>query len=275
MVVNILDFLNLIPSLGGFWFMMQSSDSSFAKRYYPLILIAIGSFFLLFPFGEIGGEYAFYLAGIIGFAALIIGVVIYYQKRTTYSLSLRKKMKILGILFLASVAAIPLVGVGMGVAVGLGHVFYDPSSLDDTQDIDPILLQTRILDWVNTNRVKSDVSGLNLDDTLNSLSKLRSTDMANESPEQAEIISDLDVNLIAKNNNLECVIDDDVLPIQEYVLFIPHSKFTNIEEFVDFIMGFLIEHETEKKTVFDSDSTLTGISVSMNDEFLVVVQNFC
>ena len=255
--------------------MMQNSDSSFAKRYYPLILIAIGSFFLLFPFGEIGGEYAFYLSGIIGFAALIIGVVIYYQKRATYSTSLRKKMKILGILFLASVAAIPLVGVGMGVAVGLGHVFYDPSSLDDTQDIDPILLQTRILDWVNTNRVKSDVSGLNLDDTLNSLSKLRSTDMANESPEQAEIISDLDVNLIAKNNNLECVIDNDVIPIQEYVLFIPHSKFTNIEELVDFIMGFLIEHETEKNTVFDSDSTLTGISVSKNDEFLVVVQNFC
>ena len=68
--------------------MIQNSDSSFAKRYYPLILIAISSFFLLFPFDEIGGEYAFYIAGIIGFTTLIIGVVLYYQKRATYSPSL-------------------------------------------------------------------------------------------------------------------------------------------------------------------------------------------
>ncbi len=255
--------------------MMQSSDSTFVQKYYPLILIAIGGFFLLFPFGDIGGEYAFYLAGVIGFATLIIGVFVYYQKRTTYSSSLRKKMKILGILFLASLAAIPLIGVGMGVAVGLGHAFYDPSSLNDTQDIDPVVLQTRVLDWVNTNRVKNDVGGLNLDDTLNSLAKLRSTSMANESPEQAEVISDLDVNLIAKNNDLECVIGDNIMPVQEYVLFIPHSKFVTIEKMVDFVMDFLIEHETEKNTVFDSDSILTGISVSKNDEFLVVVQNFC
>ena len=254
---------------------MQNSDSSFAKRYYPLILIAIGSFFLLFPFGEIGGEHAFYLEGIIGFTTLIIGVVIYYRKRITYSPSLRKKMKILGILFLVSVAAIPLVGVGMGVAVGLGHIFYDPSRLNYTEDIDSELLQTRILDWVNTNRVKSDVGGLNLDDTLNSLAKLRSTDMANMSLEQAEIISDLDVNLIAKDNNLECIIDNDVMDIQEYVLFIPHSKFTTIEELVNFVMEFLIEHEPETEILFDSNSTLTGINVLKNDDFLVVVQNFC
>ena len=195
----------------------------------------MGSFFLLFPF-EIGGEYVFYILGIIGFATLIIGVVIYYQKRTTYSPSLRKKMKILGILFLVSVAAIPLVGVGMGAAVGLGHIFYDPSRLNYTEDIDSELLQTRILDWVNTNRVKSNVGGLNLDDALNSLAKLRSIDMANVSLEQAEIISNLDVNLIAKDSDLECVIDNEVMEIQEYALFIPHSKFTTIEELVNFVM---------------------------------------
>jgi hypothetical protein len=257
--------------------MMQNSDSSFAKRYYPLILIAIGSFFLLFPFGEIGGEYAFYIAGIIGFTTLIIGVVLYYQKRTTYSPSLRKKMKILGILFLVSVAALPLIGVGMGIAIGLGQIFYDPSRLDYTEDIDSELLETRIIDWVNTNRVKNDVSGLNLDDTLNSLAKLRSTDMASVSLEQAEIISDLDVNLIAKDNNLECIIDNDVMEIQEYVLFIPHSKFVTIERLVNFVMEFLIEHEPETETeiFFNSDFTLTGIHVSMNDDYLVVVQNFC
>ena len=255
--------------------MMQNTDSSFLKKYFPLVLIAIGSFFLLFPFGWVGGEYSFYVAGIIGFATLILGVVIYYQKRTTYSPSLRKKMKVLGILCLASVAAVPLVGVGLGVAVGLGHVFYDPSRLDNTRDIDPVLLQTRILDWVNTNRVKNDVGGLNLDDTLNRLAKLRSTDMANVSIEQAEIISDFDVNLIAKNNNLECIIDNNVVPIHEYVLSIPHSKFNNLENLVDYVMEFLIGHEIEKDKIFDPDLTRTGISVSKNNEFLVVVQNFC
>ena len=184
-------------------------------------------------------------------------------------------MKILGILFLVSVAAIPLVGVGMGVAVGLGQIFYDPNRLNYTEDIDSELLQTRILDWVNTNRVKSDVGGLNLDYALNSLAKLRSTDMANVSYEQAEIISDLDVNLIAKDNNLECIIDNDVMEIQEYVLFIHHSKFTTIEELVNFVMEFLIEHEPETEILFDSSFTLTGINVSKNDDFLVVVQNFC
>ncbi len=257
--------------------MMQNSDPSFAKRYHPLILIAIGSFFLLFPFEEIGGEYAFYAAGIMGFATLIIGVVIYYQKRTTYSPSLRKKMKILGILFLVSVAAIPLVGVGMGIAVGLGQIFYDPSRLDYTEDIDSELLETRITDWVNANRAKSDVGGLNLDDTLNGLAKLRSTDMTSVSLEQAEIISDLDVNLIAKDNNLECIIDNDVMEIQEYVLFIPHSKFVTIESMVNFVMEFLIEHEPETETeiLFNSDFTLTGIHVSINEDYLTVVQNFC
>ena len=257
--------------------MMTSSDPSFAKQYYPLILIAIGSFFLLFPFGEIGGEYAFYLSGIIGFGTLIIGVVIYYQKRTSYSPSLRKKMKILGILFLVSVAALTLIGVGMGIAIGLGQIFYDPSRLDYTEDIDSELLETRIIDWVNTNRAKSDVGGLNLDDSLNSLAKLRSTGMASVSLEQAEIISDLDANLIAKDNNLECIIDDNVMEIQEYVLFITHSRFTTIEELVNFAMEYLIEHEPETETeiLFESSFTLTGINVAKNDDFLVVVQNFC
>lgn len=255
--------------------MMQSSDSSFFKKYHPLILIAIGSFLLLFPFEELGGEHTFYVVGIIGFAALVLGVVIYYQKRTTYSPSLRKKMKILGILFLASVAAIPLIGVGMGVAVGLGHVFYDPSDLDDTQDIDSSLLQIRILDWVNTNRAKNDVSGINLDDTLNTLAKLRSNDMANMSLEQVETVSDLDVNLIAKDNNLECIIDNNVMDIEEYVLFIPHSKFRTLEKMVDFVMEYMIEHEPETEMLFDSNFTLTGIHVSKYDDYLVVVQNFC
>ena len=255
--------------------MMQNSDPSFLKKYFPLVLIAIGSFFLLFPFGVIGGEYAFHIAGIVGFITLVLGVVIYYQKRAIYSPSLRKKMKILGILFLVSVAAIPLVGVGMGAAIGLGYIFYDPSSLNNTQDIDSEFLQTRILDWINTHRVKNDVGGLNLDDTLSSLAKLRSTDMANVSIEQAEIISDLDANLIAKDNDLECIIDDEIMDIQEYVLFIPHSKFTTIEKLVNFVMEFLIEQEPETVILFDSSFTLTGINVSKNDDFLVVVQNFC
>ena len=145
-------------------------------------------------------------------------------------------MKILGILFLVSVAALPLIGVGMGIAIGLGQIFYDPSRLDYTEDIDSELLETRILDWVNTNRAKSDVGGLNLDGTLNDLAKLRSTNMANVSLEQAEIISDLDANLIAKDNNLECIIDSNVMEIEEYVLFIPHSKFVTLERLVNFVM---------------------------------------
>lgn len=184
-------------------------------------------------------------------------------------------MKILGILFLVSVAALPLIGVGMGIAIGLGQIFYDPSRLDYTEDIDSELLEIRIIDWVNTNRVKNDVSGLNLDDILNSLAKLRSTDMANVSLEQAEIISDLDVNLITKDNNLECIIDNEIMEIQEYVIFIPHSKFVTIERLVNFVMEFLIEHEPETEILFNSDFTLTGIHVSMNDDYLVVVQNFC
>ncbi|MCV0431841.1 hypothetical protein [Nitrosopumilus sp.] len=255
--------------------MMQSSDSSFSKKYYPLILIAIGSFFLLFPFGLIGGEFSYYLAGIAGFIVLIIGVFLYYKKRTDYSSNLRKKMKIVGIIFLASLVAIPLIGVSMGVVVGLSNVFYNSSLQDDTRDIDTILLQTRILDWVNTNRVKNNVGGLNFDDTLDSLAKIRSLEMSSVPIDEAQSISDIDVNEIASQNNLECIIDGTYIPIHEYVLAIPHTKFTNIEEFVDFGMGFLIQQENEKEKVFASNMTRTGIGISLNDDYLVIVQTFC
>ena len=256
--------------------MMQSYNPPFLKKYFPLILLAIGSFLLLFPFGWISGlEPFFYVWGIAGFITLVVGVLLYYKKKTTYSPSLRKKMKIVGIIFLASLAAIPLVGVAMGVAVGLSSVFYNPSSLPDTRDIDPILLKTRVLDWVNTNRVENNVGGVNLNDNLNALSKLRSLDISRAPPDQIESISELDVNEIARKNNLECIIEGDSITIQEYSLLIPHSKFTTIEELVDFAMGFLVDHEDEKEKVFSSNTTRTGISVSMNNEFLIVVQNFC
>jgi hypothetical protein len=184
-------------------------------------------------------------------------------------------MKTRILIIIASLIAVSLIGVGMSVAVGLENVFYDSSLLNDSQDIDPVLLQTRVLDWVNTNRLKNDVGGLNLDDTLNDLAKLRSTDMSQIPLDQAALISNLDVNQIARNNNLECIIDDRVMPIHEIALLISHSKFDNLEDMVNYLMGLLIEHEVEKEKLFDSDSTRTGISVSMNNDFLVIVQNFC
>lgn len=256
--------------------MMKSSDYSFSKRYYPLILIAIGSFLLLFPFGEIGGEYAFYLAGIIGFATLATGIFAYYRKRTTYSPGLRKKMKILGIVFLASLAAIPLIGVSMGVVVGLSNVFYNSSLQGDTRDIDSELLQTRVLDWVNTNRAKNGVGGLNLDDTLSSLAKIRSLEISSVPIDEAQSISDIDVNKIASQNNLECIIDGNSIPIHESALAIPHTEFTTLEELVDFgMMGFLIQQENEKEKIFASNMTITGIGISSSNDHLFVVQTFC
>lgn len=184
-------------------------------------------------------------------------------------------MKIAGILFLAILVVIPLVGVVMGVVVGLSGVFYNSSLHSDTRDIDPILLQTRVVDWVNTNRAENNVGGVNLNENLNSLSKKRSLDISRAPADQVELISDLDVNKIAKNNNLECIIDGDSFDIHEYTPLIPHSKFRTIEELVDFVMDFLIDQGNEKEKIFASNMTRTGISVSTNNEYLIVVQNFC
>ena len=256
--------------------MMHSPNPPFLKKYYPLILIAIGSFLLLFPFGLVSSsDSLFYVWGIIGFITLVSGVLSYYKKKATYSSSLRKKMKIAGILFLASLMAIPLIGVGMGVVVGFSSVFYNSSLHSDTRDIDSVLLQTRVVDWVNTNRAENNVGGVNLNENLNSLSKKRSLDISRAPADKVELISDLDVNEIAKNNSLECIIDGDSFNIHEYTLLIPHSKFRTIEELVDFVMGFLIDQGIEKEKIFASNMTRTGINVSTNNEYLIVVQNFC
>ena len=256
--------------------MMQSPESSFLKKYYPLILIAIGGFLLLFPFGLINGlESLFFVWLIGGLSVLVVGVLLYYKKRTTYSQSLRKKMKIAGILCIVILIAIPLAGVVLGVVVGINNVLYDPSSLPQTEMIDPILFETKIVDWVNVNRAKNNVGGVNLDDKLNRLAEIRSLDISLAPADQAQFISDLDVNEIAIDNNLECVIDSHSTPIHEYSLQYPHTKFRTIEDLADYLMKFLIEQGNEKEKVFASNMTRTGISVSMNDDYLFVVQNFC
>ena len=145
----------------------------------------------------------------------------------------------------------------------------------NSQDIDPSLFQTRVLDWINTSRVENGVGGLNLDDTLNELAKLRNMEMSQVPLEQVHLISDSDVNQVAKNNNLECLIDGNVMPIHENGMFISHSNFNNLEDMVNFLMDSWIEFDVEKDKIYESSYTRTGIHVSMNSNFLIVVQNFC
>ncbi|WP_297473238.1 hypothetical protein [Nitrosopumilus sp.] len=40
-------------------------------------------------------------------------------------------------------------------------------------------------------------------------------------------------------------------------------------------MGFLIQQENEKEKMFASNMTRTGIGISLSNDHLVIVQNFC
>lgn len=76
--------------------MLKTSDDNFLKRNYPLVLIAVGFFLVLFPFNLVGadqlGSTSLSLYGLV--AVLIVGFVTHYKKRNDYSAKTRKIVKI-------------------------------------------------------------------------------------------------------------------------------------------------------------------------------------
>ena len=252
----------------------QNQISSFLKHYYPVILIAAVSFILFIPFRLFGDSLlSFVLVFALGSAVLVTGFVLYYKKRTEYSAGLRKIMKVVAILFVAMWVVALLAGAVLGVLFGAGIL--DPPVRSDTRTVDHDLLQTRVAEWVNTIRVENNVARVALDSGLSSLAEIRSLEISSAPAGEAESISDIDVNEVASQNGLECIIDGNTIPIHEYVLAIPHTKFSTIEQLVDFGMGFLIQQGNEQEKILAANMTRTGIGVSASNDHLFVVQTLC
>lgn len=226
----------------------------------------------MFPFNIVGvetlGENTIFLN--ILFVLPAMGFVFYYRKRQEYSANIKKIVKI-------SVIIIPLIFVGavfIGIAMGINSVFFPPS-YENTKEINTELLEKKVLDWVNTNRYKNKVGGINLDDSLNSLAEIRSEEISQALPEEMESIANVDVNNIAKREGIRCMIDGNSVPIYDYVLQTPHNIYPDIEKLTNFLMTSLASNEEQNEIVFAPNVTKTGIVSFVTEDYLIVIQNFC
>ena len=252
--------------------MLKKHNESFLQKNYPLILIAIGFFLVFFPFDLVGasqlGNMSIFLYGLS--AVLVVGFVSYYRKRNEYSLKTRKIVKIAAL-------AIPLffvASVFVGVAMGISSAFF-MLSLEPTKYMDTDLVEKRTLDWVNMHRAQNNVGGVNLDATLNSLAEIRSLEISQAFPEDRELVSEIDINEIAKREGIDCMIDGESANIYDYVLLVPPKSYPDIERTVDYVMTYLTNEDEFKSIVFAPNATKTGINSFVSDNDLIVVQNFC
>ena len=152
---------------------------------------------------------------------------------------------------------------------------FSPPSYENTIDIDTDFFEKKVLDWVNTNRYKNNVGGVNLDDTLSRLAEIRMAELIQASPEELESVGNIDANEVAKREGIKCMIDEKPANINDYVMIIPHSKYPDIEKLTNFLLTSMTSDEEPKEIVFASNVTKTGIKSFMTKDNLIVIQNFC
>ncbi|MCV0366158.1 MAG: hypothetical protein K5798_02695 [Nitrosopumilus sp.] len=242
------------------------------KRNYPLVLIAVGFFLVLFPFNLVGadqlGSISLLLHGFV--AVLIMGFVLYYKQRSKYSAKTRKIVKLAAL-------AIPLFFVAsviFGIALGIGNILY-VSSLEPTKNLDRDLFEKEILDWTNTHRTQYGVGGVVLDPTLNDLAEIRSTNLSVAYPAYIEAYSDIDINVIAEREEIKCIVNGTSVPIHDYTILVPSKSYSEMEKVVDLIMTYMVDDEGYGNIIFGSNITKTGIDTFVVGGDLFVVQNFC
>ena len=110
---------------------------------------------------------------------------------------------------------------------------------------------------------------------VSNLTKIRSTEIIQAPPKEIESIGNIDANIVAKREGIQCIISDKSANIDDYVLFMPHGDYPNIEKLIDFLMTTLTNGEEAKAIVFAPNVTKTGINSFVTKENLVVIQNFC
>ena len=236
---------------------------------------------LFFPFDWIIGDLdwqSFYITVGIAVALLATGAALYFQKRGEYPDKFRAKIKKLTIIIGIAIAGIFVAALIVGVALGISSALNALAPTTHTSSIDADLLETRVLDWINKHRVKSDIGGINLDDALVQLAAVRNTEIARAPPDERESVSEKDVTEIAKREGLDCTDGDgNIIPIMEYTMVIPHGEFRKMESFVDYSMKYLTNHEDgrPRDMIFASNATRTGVNAIVTDEHLFVTQNFC
>lgn len=242
----------------------------FLKKNYPLVIIAVGFFLTLFPFGMIGAEQLKNAFVFYGFSAVLVaGFVLYYKKRRDYSAKTRKVVKMAAI-------AIPLflvAAVIFGAVLGISNALYK-SSLEPSKNLDRDLFEQKIVDWVNTHRSHNNMDIVTLDPTLNNLAHIRSMNLLAAYPAYIEASSDIDINKIAKREGIECTTDGKSVPIYDYVILVPPKSYANMDKVVDFIMTYTVDHGNEN-LIFRQNVTKTGIDTFVAGSDLFVVQNFC
>ncbi len=252
--------------------MLKSNNDSFLKKNYPLVLIIVGFFLVFFPFGLVGaselGDGAVFLHGLA--AVLVVGFVSYYKKRKEYSTKTRKYVKITAL-------AIPLffaAAVFVGIAMGISSVLFT-LSLEPTKHMDTDLVEKRVLDWVNIHRAQNNVSGVNMDTTLNRLAEIRSLEIFHAPHEDREDVSNVDINEIAKREGIECTINGESVSIYDYVLLFPPKSYSDMEKAIDHAMKHMTVEDDYGDIVFSPNATRTGINSFVDGNYLFVVQNFC
>ena len=252
--------------------MLKNNNDCFLKKNYPLILIVVGFFLIIFPFDIIGaselGPISFSLYGLS--VVLVVGFILFYKKRNEYSAKTRKIVKI-------AAFAVPLFFVAaiiFGAALGIGSALYK-SSLEPTKNLDRDLFEQKILEWVNTHRELNNVGKVNSDSTLNNLAEIRSADLSVGYPEYIEALSDIDINEIAKREGIECIIDGISFPIYDYTILVPPKSYPEMEKVVNLIMAYMVDQEGYENVIFGENITKTGIDSFVVGNDLFVVQNFC
>lgn len=254
------------------------TESYFSKKHYPVFLIISGLFVFFFPLEWlVEGSYAFFYIHLgIAFALLVPGIVLYLKKKKECQDQLRSKIKKLAIVVGVTIAVFFLAAVIIGAVLGVSSALNSLAPTIPTSRIDIELLETRVLDWVNQQRAKNAIHGINLDNNLLQLAKIRTLQITEAELNERETIGNANATEIAKNEGLECIDDyDNPIPIMEYVVIMPHGEFREFERFVDFGMQQLVNNDEAREMVFASNVTRTGISAAVTNEHLFIIQNFC
>lgn len=152
----------------------------------------------------------------------------------------------------------------------------DRGSVTRSEFMDTELFKTRILDWINQERARNELSGINLDQTLSDIAYNEAVKIANADINEYEILISRNDTNVVNSYGYQCPNNDDktkkffgILSASE------HIKFYKVEPVVNWYLSQSMNHQESKELILNADFKTTGIGIAMSTEKFYVLQFFC
>jgi len=172
----------------------------------------------------------------------------------------------------------------LGIMIGIPIVFfvlffpivyYPGPGAPSTETIDTQLFETRLLDWINTEREKQSC-GINLDGVLDGIAAQQATIIANTDPKTIQEIDNQNYTQVVNSYGYECTKENGTIgKIDGIILRSVHSKFLNVESITDWHMTQLFEHDEARDMLLDPDLEKIGIGIAISDENIFALHHLC